>query len=131
MNPIEGGRMNVVDRIQLELLLTELTQARVLAKDAHAEALIRRTLEQQPDAAYLLAQRVMQLESALCGARAAGSGGAVDTTALHAGDEPADVVERRIGEPWWRQPIDLLYGTAVLLQSAAYLLGGRTTGQSA
>lgn len=123
--------MNVVDTIQLELFLAELAHARVLAKDPNAEALIRRALEEQPDAAYLLAQRVMQLESALCAARAAHGGGAAEGGTPGSGDVPADPAVRTIGEPWWREPVDILHGTALLLQSAAYLLGARATGQSA
>lgn len=121
--------MNAVDKIQLELFLSELARARVLVKDSHVDALIRRALGQQPDATYLLVQRVLQLESALCGARAAATSGA-EIRALRIGDRPPEEVERRNGEPWWRQPVDILAGTAVLLQSTAYLVGARASGES-
>ena len=123
--------MNAVDKIQLELFLSELTRARVLVKDAHVDALIRRALAQQPDATYLLVQRVLQLESALCGARAAAARGGAEIRALRIGDRSPDEAERRNGEPWWRQPVDTLAGTAVLLQSTAYLIGARPAGESA
>jgi len=123
--------MNAVDKIQLELFLSELARARVLVKDAHVDALIRHVLGQQPDATYLLVQRVLQLESALCGARAAAVGSGAEIRTLRIGDRPPDEAERRNAEAWWRQPVDTLAGTAILLQSTAYLVGARSTGESA
>lgn len=48
----------------LERFLQQLTAARADQKDAEAEALIRQAYARQPDAAYLLVQRAMQLEQA-------------------------------------------------------------------
>ncbi len=49
----------------LQDFLDQLMQARGVAKDPQAEALIIRAIAQQPDAAYLLVQRAMLLEQAL------------------------------------------------------------------
>jgi hypothetical protein len=57
--------MNPQEREQLNHFLQQLTQAQAGQKDAEAEALIRDALTRQPDAAYLLVQRAMQLEQAL------------------------------------------------------------------
>ena len=123
--------MNAVDKIQLDLLLSELVSARPLVKDPHADATIRRALERQPDAAYLLVQRVLQLESALCGARATAAGSRAEIRTLRVVNQAADDAERRNGEPWWRQPVDAMAGTAILLQSTNYLIGARSPAESA
>jgi hypothetical protein len=57
--------MNLQEREQLSHFLQQLTQAQAGQKDAEAEALIREAGARQPDAAYLLVQRAMQLEQAL------------------------------------------------------------------
>ena len=57
--------MNPQEREQLTHFLQQLTQAQAGQKDAEAEALIRDAAARQPDAAYLLVQRAMQLEQAL------------------------------------------------------------------
>jgi len=57
--------MNLQEREQLTLFLQQLTLAQAGHKDAEAEALIRDASARQPDAAYLLVQRAMQLEQAL------------------------------------------------------------------
>jgi hypothetical protein len=57
--------MNQQEREQLGLFLQQLSQAQAGQKDAEAEALIRDASARQPDAAYLLVQRAMQLERAL------------------------------------------------------------------
>jgi hypothetical protein len=57
--------MNVQEREQLSHFLQQLTLAQAGPKDAEAEALIREAGTRQPDAAYLLVQRAMQLEQAL------------------------------------------------------------------
>lgn len=49
----------------LQEFLDQLVQAKGVAKDPQAEALIARAIAQQPDAAYLLVQRAMLLEQAL------------------------------------------------------------------
>jgi hypothetical protein len=49
----------------LQKFLAQLAQAHVSAKDPEAEAMIARTVAQQPDAAYLLVQRALLLERAL------------------------------------------------------------------
>ena len=57
--------MNLQEREQLTLFLQQLSSAQAGPKDAEAEALIRDAAARQPDAAYLLVQRAMQLEQAL------------------------------------------------------------------
>lgn len=57
--------MNLQEREQLTHFLQQMTQAQAGPKDAEAEALIRDAGARQPDAAYLLVQRAMQLEQAL------------------------------------------------------------------
>ncbi|WP_342052141.1 MULTISPECIES: DUF2076 domain-containing protein [unclassified Cupriavidus] len=53
----------------LERFLTQLSQARVAAKDPQADAMIAETVARQPDAAYLLVQRALLLDNALAAAR--------------------------------------------------------------
>jgi hypothetical protein len=57
--------MTLEERSQLNRFLNLLTQAQAGPKDAEAEALISEAVRRQPDAAYLLVQRVLQLEHAL------------------------------------------------------------------
>jgi hypothetical protein len=49
----------------LERFLADMTAARAGQKDPEAEALIREAVSRQPDAAYLLVQRAIQLDQAL------------------------------------------------------------------
>src|SRR4051812_22352137 len=77
--------MTLEERSQLNRFLNLLTQAQAGPKDAEAEALIAEAVRRQPDATYLLVQRVLQLEHALleatkrnpsfAGAPKAGGGG--------------------------------------------------------
>lgn len=60
-----GNTMNLQEREQLTHFLQQLTQAQAGQKDPDAERLIRDAAGRQPDAAYLLVQRAMQLEQAL------------------------------------------------------------------
>lgn len=53
----------------LERFLTQLSQARAAAKDPQADAMIAEAVGRQPDAAYLLVQRVLLLDNALAAAR--------------------------------------------------------------
>lgn len=57
--------MNQQEREQLNLFLDQLGQVRATNKDAEAEVLIREACQRQPDAAYLLVQRAMQLDQVL------------------------------------------------------------------
>jgi hypothetical protein len=57
--------MNVQEREHLNLFLRQLTQVQASQKDPEADILIREACSRQPDAAYLLVQRAMQLEFAL------------------------------------------------------------------
>jgi len=50
---------------RLRALLQRLVRAQVAQKDSTSETLIREALQRQPDAAYLLIQRVLVLEAAL------------------------------------------------------------------
>ena len=54
--------MNLAERTQLDRFLQLLGQAQTGPRDAEAEGLIRDACLRQPDAAYLLVQRVLQLE---------------------------------------------------------------------
>ena len=56
--------MNIQERQQLIQFLEQLAQAQATEKDGEADALIRRACARQADAAYLLVQRAMLLESA-------------------------------------------------------------------
>ena len=56
--------MTPEERVQLVRFLQLLEQAKAGPKDETAEAMIRDALTRQPDAAYLLVQRVLQLELA-------------------------------------------------------------------
>lgn len=117
--------MNAVDIAQLNLFLAELAQARIIDRDDRAEAAIRDMLVRQPDATYLLVQRVLQLESALCGARASASPPTRETGVTDTAGHPAPIGECRGCDAWWRQPAAGFAGTAFLLCSTAYLLGDR------
>jgi len=57
--------MNVQERELLTAFLQQLSGAQAGQKDAEADALIREACVRQPDAAYLLVQRAMQLGQAL------------------------------------------------------------------
>jgi hypothetical protein len=57
--------MNVQERDLLNQLLKQLAEVKLTEKDAEAETLIRDVATKQPDATYLLAQRVLLLEHAL------------------------------------------------------------------
>lgn len=116
--------MNAVDLVQLKLFLAALEQAAVAEKDPGVEALIRDTLARGPDAAYLLVQRVMQLESALCGAQAMGP--VPHPKAAAAGARPAALPAPRCDGPWWRRPVPALATAAFLFRSTEFLLGERT-----
>jgi uncharacterized protein len=61
--------MTPEERIQLNRFLQLLEQAQAGVKDPEAETLIREAVGRKPDAAYLLVQRVLQLEHALKEAR--------------------------------------------------------------
>jgi uncharacterized protein len=57
--------MNPREQEILENLLDQLVRARGIKKVPEADAMIRRAVEQQPDAVYLLAQKSLILEQAL------------------------------------------------------------------
>ena len=57
--------MNAQESTLLTQFLDQLAAARAEAKDADADRLIREACARQPDAAYLLVQRALQLEQAL------------------------------------------------------------------
>ncbi len=62
--------MTPQDMQALEAFLSQLTQARVDAKDPQAAAMIAEAAARQPDTAYLLVQRAMLLDRALQNAQA-------------------------------------------------------------
>ena len=57
--------MNSQERELLTSFLDQMSQAQAGQKDAEADALVKAAAARQPDAAYLLVQRAMQLEYAL------------------------------------------------------------------
>lgn len=57
--------MSPQDTQSLQNFLTQLIQARGIAKDPQADALIQSAAAQQPDAAYLLVQRALLMQQAL------------------------------------------------------------------
>ena len=116
--------MNAVDFVQLNLFLAELAQARDVQKDDRVDAAIRSTLACQPDAAYLLVQRVMQLENMLCAACSGRTDAAPVPRVPSTGGRSADPAAPRPSQaPWWLQPAATFAGTAFLMRSAEYLLG--------
>ncbi|GAB3459088.1 DUF2076 domain-containing protein [Massilia terrae] len=62
--------MTPQDSQLLQDFLTQLVQARGVAKDPQAEDMINRAASQQPDATYLLVQRALLMQQALNNARA-------------------------------------------------------------
>jgi len=61
--------MTPLEKQLLERFLQQLTAAQAGQKDAEADALIRSACSRQPEAAYLLVQRAIQLEQAFEAAR--------------------------------------------------------------
>ena len=61
--------MNPRESTVLETFLEQLIDARAVQKDSQAATMIERAVAQQPDAAYLLVQRVLLLQEALERAR--------------------------------------------------------------
>lgn len=57
--------MNLPEREQLSVFLSQLVAARIAERDAEAESMIREALGKQPDAAYLLVQKTLLLDRAL------------------------------------------------------------------
>ena len=57
--------MNPQEKELLARFLEQLTTAQAGQKDREAESLIREAVARQPDAAYLLVQRALQLDQAL------------------------------------------------------------------
>jgi hypothetical protein len=62
--------MNIQEHEQLSQILKQLCAVRLTDKDQDAEAMIREASAVQPDAAYLLVQRVLLMEQALNNAKA-------------------------------------------------------------
>ena len=62
--------MTLQEKELLTRFLEQLKDARAGSKDAEAEALIKETSTRQPDAAYLLVQRAIQLEQLLAASQA-------------------------------------------------------------
>jgi uncharacterized protein len=63
------NHMTPLEKQLLERFLQQLTAAQAGQKDPEADALIRRACAHQPEAAYLLVQRAIQLEQAFEAAR--------------------------------------------------------------
>jgi uncharacterized protein len=62
--------MNPQERVLLENLLNQLVHVRGVDKDPQADSMIKRAVDQQPDAAYLLVQRALLLSQGLDQAKA-------------------------------------------------------------
>jgi hypothetical protein len=62
--------MTLQEKELLTRFLEQLKEARLTSKDGEAEALIREGAARQPDAAYLLVQRAIQLEQLLAASQA-------------------------------------------------------------
>jgi uncharacterized protein len=62
--------MTPEERSLVENFVNQLTQVRGIDKDPEADAMIKRAVERQPDAAYLLVQRALLLEQAVNQAKA-------------------------------------------------------------
>ncbi|MFL6602888.1 MAG: DUF2076 family protein [Steroidobacteraceae bacterium] len=62
--------MNAQERAALAKFLDQLVEIHEVDKIAEADLMIRRALERQPDAAYLLVQRALLLSQALAAAKA-------------------------------------------------------------
>jgi uncharacterized protein len=62
--------MTPEERSLVENFVNQLTQVRGIEKDPEADAMIKRAVERQPDAAYLLVQRALLLEQAVNQAKA-------------------------------------------------------------
>jgi hypothetical protein len=118
--------MNAVDYVQLRLFLAELTHAHVDEKDSRVDAAIRAMLERQPDAAYLLVGRIMQLENELCVARTTGATPvmrAIHVAPADAPQPPERATRWQVQPPWWLRPAATFTGVAFLARSAEHLLG--------
>lgn len=74
--------MNVQERDELLRLLRSLEQTRVPVKDFAAETLILDACARQPDALYLLVQRVLALQAALAASRSLPASGRPAQTAV-------------------------------------------------
>jgi uncharacterized protein len=87
----------------LQEFLTQLTQAKGIAKDNEADALIRAAMSQQPDAGYLLVQRALLQSQALINAQAQI---AQLKSELQAGRSGAGNAFLDSGSAWGRQSAD-------------------------
>jgi len=93
--------MNTQERDQLNQLLKQLAEVRLSSKDAEAESLIREVTGRQPDAAYLLVQRVMLLEHGLNSAKAR-----IDELQKQLqNSQPAQSSGNFLGNDPWAQPV--------------------------
>ncbi|WP_434630057.1 DUF2076 family protein [Chromobacterium sp. CV08] len=92
----------------LQIFLTQLVQARGVAKDPQAEAAILQAAAQQPDAAYLLVLRCMQQEQALTAANAQIAKLQADLQAARSAQAPAGApgtfLDPNAGAAWGAAP---------------------------
>jgi len=109
--------MDVRERDELLRLLRSLEQTRVAVKDFAAETLILDACARQPDALYLLVQRVLALQSALAATRVQRSQSPPGPPVDHAPASPTgDTVGT--GRPW----------TQGVLAQAAVVAAGAAAG---
>lgn len=109
--------MNVQERDALMRMLQSLGQVRLTEKDLVAESLILEAASRQPDALYLLAQRVMVLQAALAAAQArVGELGAAQATGA-AGPAAS------VSEGAWRRGL-VAQGAAVAVGAAVGVMAG-------
>lgn len=113
--------MTLEERGQLTKFLQLLGEARAGVKDAEAESLIAQACTRQPDAAYLLVQRVLQLEHALSEAQ---QKEAAQKTSFvgdaNAWGRPPAASQRSPQSPALMQPVPLQQGSAVGPQRSAW-----------
>jgi hypothetical protein len=111
--------MDVQERDELLRLLRSLEQTRVPVKDFVAETLILEACARQPDALYLLVQRVMALQAALAAARAQHAQRGPDPAAGHSSSLPSgDTGTANTSRPW----------TQGVLAQAAVVAAGAAAG---
>ena len=113
--------MDVHERDELMRMLRSLVQVRLTEKDFVAESLILEASARQPDALYLLAQRVMALQSALGAAHARIA--ELGAAQAAGGARPAAVPAVPAPEGAWQRGL-LAQGAAVALGAAVGVVAG-------
>src|SRR4051812_16344139 len=117
--------MTLEERSDLHRFLQLLIHAQPGIKDAEAESLIRDAFMRQPDAGYLLVQRVMQLEHALLEAKQAqqsfvgdpnawGRGPAAPSVPFGPSAQPSPVQQSTALQPGMAAPQPSAWGSGLM-----------------